>query len=1770
MRKLQSIRKILSLILAISICMGMLGSMTIVQAAETPIGGTTTPYIYVDADSFNYDSTTKANSTWTNKGNGPATLTVLKDNGATMTATTNTFANGESSVKLKAMRLGETLATNETTDYTFIMMVKNDGAWGTTTDSGMFFTGASGVNGMILWGITTGEYTAAYGKNVNGKSSVGYRATKDWRVIAGTVDATNGFIAYENGIPTGKGLTASNNINVVSQWGIGTNANDNRYAEFATVLIYEEKLDATEIKSISDALLTKYVGVAASSAVADVNGGSITLTVSSMPEAELAASDFLLTVGGITQAIDSVETVDGEAKVVLNLPTGVFLSKGQAVTLTSNTGIVTSCNGLIVDTNDIEGPELIPPVLESANICADGKEIVLKTDVECELKSESDFSEFVVKNGGSAIANVSAVSFKGNYIYLTLNVSLPYNLSGLVLCDANDNIISAEGAALPLENELLTWYNDSLIPQDDLDLWLESDYGVTANDSTGVLSSWKDKTGNYTFNGTVTKNNIASYTKKTKTGVNCPVIGSDMDAVKVDKSYTGDWTWIVLTKPYDLNAGSGSAAIGSLGGTIMWRVNNKEDINIQPNGQSENTVSLASQQKGLPLRMLAFSFNDKTNTYGIYSDDRTKVTRDYDDSLSIGAITQYQLGGASRNREDYAAFMVYHRELSESEIQSVYKYLYDKYLLPETEVTSAVVCDLSDEILLSANLPLSDGAQISDFTAELSGEALNITNVKADEYGNVILSVSDSINSGDSITITYNGTSLTDYRKKRVEAFTISTANSADFLLLTHDKNTTSSAWKDVTDTYSYNLKKGSFDTQEGYLTFDKDTLLQCDSSICGEQTGFAVVRIDKIGSGNKIFGDEIYADSVALSSKSLVSENKIIDYIKEDVWTLVAWNIKEIEGIEYIDFWVNNKKILDGAETDGTFSITDIGEGYFDIKSLCVYEYLIDDTKFAAIQDNIANHFLADFVIIDNLSYAVSADEISADVSFSSPAVNDLWLVAALKSNNGVLQDTVFKNISNVTAHNEKITMVYDSESEYMDMYLWRKDVITPLTDEKSFRIREINTETPTSSRTAESERTVPDFTSSLPSSMKLDIDKYSDWGVNYLNARNCLPEGWSYNASSNISEADFETILENITNVDITNTNAASFTGIKALVDIYRALTPLHKIHYKTGSYTLLNGLSGEELYAVNTALCDGVISDSFNLSGAMTQKAACELLTTLVINLELYDYNNGADTPYRTYHAKYADYNGTLTKSTVIPEDSSTAADNIAFEAIDKACVTLTSQGQYVDFKGLSPANKVIASFSIPKSNKAVSSDGSILPVDDIGTISLYKNNTKIKTVELHSLPLYAKREQGSTGEYYFIRYFAELIIDAEISNGDSLKFQIDNGDIIPVSDGFSEGISINYIRLETTDAPISCPSGYINANSYGANGEDEFDDTNALQDAIDFAHRLGKGLYIPAGTYYIGKRLSVYSDTTIKGAGMWHTVLKSTVDSSVLRGGRAGFSILGNDINISDLKIFGEGDYRRSSYTVAGISGRGRNVTIENVWIEQVSCGIWAELYDSIITSCRITNTFADGIHLPHAAQNTEISNCIVYGCGDDGIATSASVSAEKVSSGITVKNNTIGQVYWGRGIMMSGNAGSVLENNVINGIWRSCGILAWTESNYDTLSTYNLTIKENIVSNSEKMGSCKGQITIYGNRATGDAFWADADIYDNEVYKTSYMENRHNIYVADTTASRVYVEMTNNLLHDNGYRYWLQNIVVDSEISSPSTFNEGTNYISTLK
>jgi hypothetical protein len=95
-------------------------------------------------------------------------------------------------------------------------------------------------------------------------------------------------------------------------------------------------------------------------------------------------------------------------------------------------------------------------------------------------------------------------------------------------------------------------------------------------------------------------------------------------------------------------------------------------------------------------------------------------------------------------------------------------------------------------------------------------------------------------------------------------------------------------------------------------------------------------------------------------------------------------------------------------------------------------------------------------------------------------------------------------------------------------------------------------------------------------------------------------------------------------------------------------------------------------------------------------------------------------------------------------------------------------------------------------------------------------------------------------------------------------------------------------------------------YVNVLSYGAVGDDNTDNTTALQAALDAVSVTGGTIFIPAGIFKTHK-LTIYKNVNIKGEGCWVSSLKSISAEPMLEYLPDVYDI---PYNISDITLEGD--------------------------------------------------------------------------------------------------------------------------------------------------------------------------------------------------------------------------------------------------------------------
>lgn len=154
-------------------------------------------------------------------------------------------------------------------------------------------------------------------------------------------------------------------------------------------------------------------------------------------------------------------------------------------------------------------------------------------------------------------------------------------------------------------------------------------------------------------------------------------------------------------------------------------------------------------------------------------------------------------------------------------------------------------------------------------------------------------------------------------------------------------------------------------------------------------------------------------------------------------------------------------------------------------------------------------------------------------------------------------------------------------------------------------------------------------------------------------------------------------------------------------------------------------------------------------------------------------------------------------------------------------------------------------------------------------------------------------------------------------------------------------------------------------YITPQMFGAIGDGEADDTQAIKDAVS---AIGNGisiLHFPAGTYLVTEDIPLVSNMVLEGAG-YNAIIK--------RAGNAlkNYNILSckglNNVTIRNIHIQGE------RYEHEGTDG------------EWGMCISLQDCSDIIIEHCKLTDGWGDGVYVGTDAgegcKNVSIDNCII--------------------------------------------------------------------------------------------------------------------------------------------------------------------------------------------
>ena len=479
-------------------------------------------------------------------------------------------------------------------------------------------------------------------------------------------------------------------------------------------------------------------------------------------------------------------------------------------------------------------------------------------------------------------------------------------------------------------------------------------------------------------------------------------------------------------------------------------------------------------------------------------------------------------------------------------------------------------------------------------------------------------------------------------------------------------------------------------------------------------------------------------------------------------------------------------------------------------------------------------------------------------------------------------------------------------------------------------------------------------------------------------------------------------------------------------------------------------------------------------------------------------------GAAVPWVSYEAEAGRYQGTLLETDPLRTFGHT---NFATESSGRKSVRLSSTGQYVEFTSTNPANSIVVRNSIPDASNGGGQEA---------TISLYANGTFVQKLTLSSRHswLYGNTDGPealtNTPQADARRLFDEshALLAQSYPVGTTFRLQRDATDT-------ASFYVIDLIDLEQVAPPASKPAECTSITSYGAVPNDGIDDTDAIQRAVtDDQNGVISCVWIPAGQWRQEKKILTddplnrgmhnqvgIRNVTIRGAGMWHSQLYSTIEPQNQTAsinhpheGNFGFDIDDN-VQISDIAIFGSGRIRGGDGNAeggVGLNGRfGKNTKITNVWIEHANVAVWVGRdYDNIpdlwgpadglqFSGMRIRDIYADGINFSNGTRNSRVFNSSFRTTGDDSLAVWANPYVKDRSVDIAhdnhFVNNTIQLPWRANGIAIYGGYGNTIENNLIYDTMNYPGIMLATD--HDPLPFSGTTL-----------------IANNGLYRTGGAFW----------------------------------------------------------------------------
>jgi hypothetical protein len=298
--------------------------------------------------------------------------------------------------------------------------------------------------------------------------------------------------------------------------------------------------------------------------------------------------------------------------------------------------------------------------------------------------------------------------------------------------------------------------------------------------------------------------------------------------------------------------------------------------------------------------------------------------------------------------------------------------------------------------------------------------------------------------------------------------------------------------------------------------------------------------------------------------------------------------------------------------------------------------------------------------------------------------------------------------------------------------------------------------------------------------------------------------------------------------------------------------------------------------------------------------------------------------------------------------------------------------------------------------------------------------------------------------------------------------------------------------------------------VDVKAFGAHGNGVDDDSEAIGSAIASLDQGGTVVF-PPGTYVHGDILTVRKANVL--------LLGRQAELHARNPNRAAVFLTGENSSIRGLAITSapadaRGDRLEQSGLV--VSGTG-NTVVANTVSGFKSAGVMVfGARDYVIACNRVSDTKADGIHATHGALRGYVAGNSIFNTGDDGIAM-VSYGSDWQASAITIEENVVEHIRWGRGISVVGSRDATIRRNRIKSVAMAAGILVAREAFFHTPGASHVTIHDNEIIDIQRNlaplngGQRTGHAAIELNSDSDDAALAvsDVDVVGNRVDGAAY-------------------------------------------------------------